>query len=65
MNKKSIIITTINSYENTSIDFFLKQGYNIIIVGDLKTPHDTYSDKDLKYIHPKDKLFNDFEKILP
>ena len=63
--KKSVIITTINSYENTSIDFFLKYDYNIIIVGDLKTPHNTYSDKDLKYIHPNNKLFESFEKILP
>lgn len=65
MKKKSIIITSINSYESTSIDFFLKYDYNIIIVGDLKTPHNTYSDKDLKYIHPKDNLFGDFEKLLP
>ena len=49
------------SYNTTSTEFFLKYDYNVIIVGDLKTPHDSYLKKDLKYIHPKDNLFGDFE----
>ena len=65
MQKKSVIITSINSLATTSIEHFLKYDCDVIIVGDLKTPHDTYLDKDLKYIHPEDTLFGNFEKLLP
>tara|TARA_B100000214_G_C23957882_1_gene623791 strand:+ start:371 stop:1366 length:996 start_codon:yes stop_codon:yes gene_type:complete len=63
--KKSIIITTINKYEDTSIDEFLKYDVDIIVVGDLKTPHDTYLNKKIKYIHSDSQSFSNFSKLLP
>ena len=39
MEKKHIIITTINNYEKTSIEFFKDSSYEIIVVGDIKTNH--------------------------
>lgn len=62
---KSLIITTINPYDNTSIDKYSSTGYDIIIVGDLKTPHSTYQNKNIKYIHPDEKIFENFSKMLP
>jgi len=53
MLKKAIIITTINEYLKTSIIYFQKYSYDIIVIGDLKTPHETYFDnKNIIYIHP-------------
>tara|TARA_B110000908_G_C10254615_1_gene454515 strand:+ start:1493 stop:2497 length:1005 start_codon:yes stop_codon:yes gene_type:complete len=68
IRKKSLnylIITTINEYKNTSIKEYSKYDYNIVIVGDLKTPHNTYLNDNLKYINPKDELFSNFSKLLP
>lgn len=65
MNNKSLIITTINSYEKTSIKQYLQYDYNIIVVGDLKTPHNSYLNKNLKYIHPEEELYKDFANSLP
>ena len=58
MKKRAIVMTTINPYEKTSIENYLEYKYDIIIVGDKKTPHITYQNKNIVYIHPD----SDFEK---
>ena len=65
--KKAIIITTINPIDNTSIKDFKKYDFDIIIVGDLKTPHNDYvNNKDVIYLHPtKFNEFSEFSKNLP
>ena len=63
--RKNIIITTINKYSKTSIEEYSKHDYNIIIVGDKKTPHSSYIDKNITYIHPDDKIFHEFSDLLP
>ncbi len=65
LEKKYLIITTINKYSDTSIEEYLKYNYNIIIVGDKKTPHSSYTDKNVTYINPDDKLFYEFSDLLP
>lgn len=65
MKNFNLIITTINNYKNTSIESFLKHNLNIIVVGDNKTPHNSYLNKKIKYIHPEDKLFSSFTNLLP
>ena len=63
---KYIIITTINQYDSTSIAEFMKHDYDIIVVGDKKTPHDTYIDKKMIYVHPtENNQFPDFESAIP
>lgn len=65
MEKKHIIITTINNYEKTSIEFFKDSSYEIIVVGDIKTNHLSYDNKNIFYIHPDDKTFDKISKLLP
>ena len=68
MAKKCIIITSINSYENTFIKNFDAFDYDIIVVGDLKTDHSTYLDKNnIIYIHPytNDEQLQLFSNIIP
>lgn len=66
MKSKTIVITSINSYENTSIKDFLKYDFNIILVGDKKTNHSSYLNKNVLYIHPTENTkFDKFEKLLP
>lgn len=65
MSKKAIIITTINKYENTSIENYLKYNYDIIVVGDKKTPHDTYKNKNIIYLSPESDYFYELSNLLP
>lgn len=60
-----LIITTINTYDNSSIEEYSKYNYNIIIVGDKKTPHTSYLNKNITYIHPDEDNFINFSKLLP
>jgi hypothetical protein len=60
-----IIITTINSYHDTCIDKYLDMSCNIIVVGDLKTPNNSYLNKDISYITSDNKIFSNFSKMLP
>lgn len=65
MNKKCIIITTINSYYKTFIEQYCDFDYDIIIVGDTKTDHISYIGKNVIYIHPDNineevKYFSDY-----
>lgn len=65
MNNNYLIITTINSYDNSSIENYSKYNYNIIIIGDKKTPHFSYLNKNITYIHPDEKKFIEFSNLLP
>lgn len=65
MLKKSLVITTINRYENTCLEDFKKYGYDIIVVGDLKTDQESYEEKGIEYIGPYDSEFDKFSKMLP
>jgi hypothetical protein len=63
---KYAVITTINEYGSTFIENFQNKGYSAVIVGDKKTPHNSYLDKDLLYIHPDEKSkFTKFTNRLP
>lgn len=65
--QKHIIITTINPFNNTSINEYLNHDYNIIVVGDLKTPHETYLNKNVTYIKTEIETnkFNKINNLLP
>lgn len=61
-----IVITTINHYDQTSIEQLKQYNDNIIIVGDLKTPHDSYTSKGITYLHPDKQIgFEKFISSLP
>lgn len=62
--KKCIIITTINKYEDTFIDKYMNYDFDVIIVGDLKTPHNSYDNKSLIYLHPE-QSYNNTHMDLP
>jgi hypothetical protein len=64
IKKKCIIITTINKYEDTFIDKYTSYDFDIIIVGDLKTPHNSYENKPLIYLHPE-QSYNNIHMDLP
>ncbi len=60
------VITTINSYKDTFIKDIEAFSSSLIIVGDKKTPHSDYLNRDLVYIHPEDESeFSSFSKLLP
>ena len=65
MTNNYLIITTINSYDKSSIEEYSKYNYNIIIIGDKKTPHTSYLNKNITYIHPDEKKFIEFSNLLP
>lgn len=65
MEKKSVIITTINPYNTTSIDDYILHDYNVIVVGDKKTPKETYENKNITFIDIKHPLFIKFSESLP
>jgi len=51
--KKFIIITTINKPTQATIKYASFKDWQLIVVGDLKTPHVLYEDmKDVIYLHP-------------
>jgi hypothetical protein len=66
-NKKAIVITTINSYNDTCIEDLLNSttDFEIIVVGDLKTPHESYMNKNIIYLHPNDNNLSNLSKLLP
>ena len=58
--KKCVIITTINDYINTSIPQLIThlKDYDIIIVGDNKTPHHSYNKTHIIYLYNTNILSN-------
>ena len=63
--KKSCVITSIYSPSESTIKYCSNKDWDVIIVGDLKTPHDEYlkleqNNSNVKYLHP-----NEQEKLFP
>lgn len=63
--KKYIVITTIYKPSLSTLKYCSQDEWEIVIVGDLKTPHEEYQQlekeyKNVKYLHP-----NDQEKLFP
>jgi hypothetical protein len=49
---KYIILTTIQTPTEATIKFSQLKDWKLIVVGDLKTPHDSYKDINCIYLHP-------------
>jgi hypothetical protein len=60
--KKIIVTTTINKPSEATIKFSQKKDWQLIVVGDKKTPHDLYKDINCIYIHP-DQQEREYKKI--
>lgn len=66
MNMKTTIITTINKIQDTFIDRFIDQDYICIVVGDLKTPNDSYVNQgNISYVQPECEVFPELSRQLP
>jgi hypothetical protein len=53
--KKFIVTTTIYSPTEALIKFINKKDWTVVVVGDLKTPHEEYASLDCVYISPNDQ----------
>jgi len=68
--EKAIVTTTIYPPSTATKLFAKKKGWHLIIVGDLKTPHDRYSiwetSPSVTYLHPKqqEELYSDLSKAI-
>jgi hypothetical protein len=64
--KKYIVITTINEPTEAIIKFSEMKDWELIIVGDLKTPHDSYKNIRCSYFSPKlqESLYPKISKII-
>lgn len=49
--KKIIVMTTINSPTEAVYKYCNKKGWDVLIIGDLKTPHDDFRELETKYSH--------------
>jgi len=54
-SKKFIVTTTINPPTLATRKFSAMSGWNLIVVGDTKTPHDEYRKINCTYLHPQDQ----------
>ena len=65
-NKAWVVITTINPLNETSVLDYVKQGNKVVVVGDKKTPHETYINENIEYISDETmECFKNFDKKLP
>jgi hypothetical protein len=53
MNKQVIVTTTINKPTKALMTFISKKNYDVVVVGDRKTPHQEYQDLEKKYTNFK------------
>lgn len=53
--KKIIVTTTINEPTEALIKFSKMQDWDLIVVGDIKTPHDKYKNINCLYLHPDEQ----------
>lgn len=53
--KKIIVTTTINPPTEALIKYSKKKDWSLIVIGDLKTPHDAYKEVDCIYISPEEQ----------
>jgi len=63
--KKSIVITTINSPTEATVKFCQKKGWDVFIVGDLKTPHPEYRLLESKFSNVLYLDVEDQKKLYP
>jgi hypothetical protein len=66
--KKFIVTTTINKPTTATLKFVeiaKRDGWDFVVVGDLKTPHEEYEKLNLTYLHPdkQDELYPELSKI--
>jgi hypothetical protein len=60
----AVVITTIHDYSDTSIGSY--EGVPKIVIGDLKTNHQDYKNRELVYLHPTEyEDFGRFARMLP
>jgi len=52
---KFIVITTIQEPTKATLSFIEKKDWHVVVVGDLKTPHQSYENLDCTYIHPEEQ----------
>jgi hypothetical protein len=66
MTNKYIVTTTINKPTEALIRYSKMNDWKLIVVGDLKTPHDLYRDVDCIYLNPEDqqKKYPDLSECL-
>lgn len=50
-----IVLTTINAPTKATRLFAERAGWQLVVVGDLKTPHEQYADLDCVYLHPDEQ----------
>ena len=50
--KKFIVTTTIQEPTEATLKYSHMEGWDMIIVGDIKTPHNSYKDINATYLHP-------------
>lgn len=53
--KKIIVTTTINKPTEATIRYSNMKEWRLIVVGDLKTPHDLYKELNCVYLHPNEQ----------
>ena len=53
MSKKLIVTTTINKPTDATKKFAKLEGWDFLVVGDTKTPHEEY--RSYNYLHPEDQ----------
>ena len=65
-NKKVIVTTTINAPTEALKLYAQKPDWDLIVVGDTKTPHDAYREINCLYLPPleQEKLFPDLSHAL-
>ena len=51
--KKFIVTTTIHKPTEATLKFASMKDWQLIVVGDLKTPHQEYEKLDCIYLHPE------------
>ena len=67
--KKFIVTTTINHPTTATLKFVeiaKRDGWEFVVVGDLKTPHDEYEKLELIYLHPdkQSELYPELSEII-
>jgi|TARA_B100001094_G_scaffold85395_1_gene81807 hypothetical protein len=53
--KKYIVTTTIQSPTEATIKYSQVEGWQLVVVGDKKTPHNEYENINCEYLHPDDQ----------
>lgn len=64
--KNTIVITTINKPTEATIKFSQKEDWQLVVVGDLKTPHEEYNAINCIYLSPEmqEKMYPEISKTI-